>query len=102
MMDARAYRKHLHDRLAACNVPEYLHEGLIEYLAVRRPVGHFLTAILSNDLTEACSRADSFCRGHIADVVMFLVNYAPANAWGSESHVAAWLESTESVTPLYE
>ena len=102
-MDAARYRRHLRDRLADCAVPPHLHEGLVEYLAHRRPVGHFLTAVLSNDLTDACVRADPWTRAHIADVVQFLVNYAPANSWGSDKNVATWLASvSEPVPELYE
>jgi hypothetical protein len=103
MMDGRTYRKHLFDRMVQCQVPDHLHEGLIEYLASRRPVGHFLTAVLSNDLMETCVRADPFVRSHIADVVMFLVNYASAAAWGSPAKVNAWLEAyPEPVPEVFE
>jgi hypothetical protein len=102
-MDAPTYRRHLFHRLVDCNVPEHLHEGLIEYLAARRPVGHFLTAVLSNDLTEAALRADLFVRPYIADVVRFLVNYAPASCWGSKQAVAAWLNApSEPVPEIFE
>lgn len=101
-MDAQRYRKHLVDRLVSSGVPFHLHEGLIEYLVARRPVGHLLTAILSNDLTEACVRADPQVRPHLVDVVLFLVNYAPANAWGSDKAVTSWLEAPEMPPELYE
>jgi hypothetical protein len=100
MMDGRTYRRHLLMRMVECNVPDHLHEGLIEYLAARRPVGHFLTAVLSNDLTETAIRADPYVRPYIADVVTFLLNYAPADAWGDEKRVAAWLAAYP--TPVQE
>lgn len=103
MMAGAEYRRHLFNRLVETNVPEHLHEGLIEYLATRRPMGHFLTAIVSNDLMEACMRAaDADTRWHIADIVMFLVNYAPANSWGSPNRVAEWLASTSPAPELFE
>jgi hypothetical protein len=96
-MTPAEYRLHLRDRLTEANIPYRLWEGLVEYLVERRPMGHFLTAIVSNDLMEACTRADPVCRTHIPDVVMFLLTYAPANAWGSKEVVAAWLASTTPV-----
>jgi hypothetical protein len=96
------YREHLVGRLVASNVPEHLYEGLVEYLAARRPVGGFLTAVLSNDLTTACVRADQLVAPHIRDVVLFLVNYAPANAWGNETHVSNWLNEQNPAPELYE
>jgi hypothetical protein len=99
-MNAVEYRAHLRDRLLASKVPFHLWEGLVEYLVARQPTGHFLTAILSNGLAEACARADPECRAHIADVVFFLVNYAPIAAWGSPSHVGDWLRSTRPVVEV--
>lgn len=98
-MDPQRYRQHLRDRLVESNVPSHLYEGLIEYIAGRRPVGSFLTAVLSNDLLEACIKADYVSRYHIVDVVMFLVNYAPAECWGSEKNVVDWLVARETPTP---
>ncbi|HXO84676.1 MAG TPA: hypothetical protein VN803_04040 [Gemmatimonadales bacterium] len=85
--------------MVQCHVPDYLHEGLIEYLASRRPVGHFLTAVLSNDLMEASVRADPLTRYFLVDVVLFLVNYAPATAWGSADKVSAWLAAVDEPVP---
>jgi hypothetical protein len=102
-MDGRVYRKHLFDRLVQCQVPEHLHEGLIEYLASRRPVGHFLTAVLSNDLMEAAVRADPLTAPSLVNVVLFLVNYASADCWGSEQKVADWLAAySEPVPEVFE
>lgn len=95
------YRTHLRNRLLTSRVPFHLWEGLIEYLADRRPMGHFLTAIVANDLMDACVRAGSVeVRERIADIVLFLVNYAPANAWGSGQRVSAWLASPEPVVTI--
>jgi hypothetical protein len=102
MMDPALYRKHLRDRLVQCHVPDHLHEGLVEYLADRRPTGRFLMAVLSNDLIEAATRADPFNRAHLADIVLFLLNYAPANSFGSEQRVSDWLASTSPVVGVME
>lgn len=99
-IDAEEYRRRLRTHLVLEQVPYTLWDGLVEYLVERRPTGSFLTAVLSNDLTSACLRADLFNRPRLATVVLFLVNYAPANAWGSEKNVAAWLASTEPVVDV--
>jgi hypothetical protein len=96
------YRDHLRRRLVECDVPEQLHAGLVEYLAARRPVGGFLTAVLSNDLCGACVRADDVCAPLIPRVVFFLINYATAECWGSKARVDAWLASAEAVRPVFE
>jgi len=85
------FRVHLRRRLIECDVPVTLHDGLIEYLAARRPVGEFLTAVLKNDLRNAVVRADARSSLALRQIVLFLHNYAGADAWGSPAVVAAWL-----------
>lgn len=96
------YRAHLYRRLVESDVPEQLHEGLVEYVAARRPVGHFLTAVLSNDLREACARADEICAPKIHRVVFFLYNYATAECWGSADKVQRWLTMGAAPRPVFE
>lgn len=96
------YRTHLRMRLVESQIPEHLHEGLVEYFAARRPVGSFLTAVLENDLRGAASRADEVNRYCLAEIVMFLYNYCPSPAWGSPTAVAAWLSDPEPVPEVFE
>ena len=74
------------------NVPEALREGLIAYILTGRPTGDFLRAILENNLSEACGRADEENRTRLYDVVFFLYNYAPFDCWQTPEHVDAWME----------
>ena len=96
------YRAHLRRRLTESRVPEQLHEGLTEYIAARLPMGHFLTSVVSNDLREACARADGTVRNHLADIVFFLYNYAPGNCWGTPELVVAWLSNESIPREIYE
>jgi hypothetical protein len=96
------YRAHLRQRLLESNVPESLHSGLVEYFAARRPTGSFLRAVLENDLSQACLRADDVNRWHVADLALFLNNYAPSPAWGSPAAVDAWLADPALVPEIYE
>ncbi len=89
------YRAHLKQRLIESHVSEHVHGGLIEYIATRRPTGGFLEAVLSNDLREACARADEQMRPHLYDLVLFLYNYSPGICWSSPELVEAWLAKTE-------
>lgn len=72
-------------------VPERMRESIRAYVEERRPIGGFLTALLSNNLMNATLRADDENRAALADWVGFLYEYAPANCWGSPEIVAAWL-----------
>ena len=77
--------------LIECRVPEPLREGLIMYLVDHVPTGSFLQAVLSNDLHDACRRADEHNRYRLFDIVYFLHNHAPGMAWGSVENVTRWL-----------
>jgi len=77
-------------------VPEHLQDGLNLYLHDHLHVGHFLTAVLSNDLTEAVARGDDRSLAGLQAVVRYLYNYAPREAWGSKERVNAWLDNTKS------
>lgn len=73
-------------------IPAHCREGLLDYLRYGQPPGHFLLAVLSNDLFAACSRADEENRHALFHYVYLLTNYAPSGAWGSRAHVQAWIE----------
>ena len=73
-------------------IPDYMQDGLSFYLSEGRPVGNFLTAVLTNNLKEACNRADDTNIRLLPNYVSFLYNQAPMNSWGSEERVTAWIE----------
>ena len=60
----------------------YIEEGIMS--------GHFLTALFSNDLVGAYSRADKANEEAMKEWVTFLFNYAPASCWGSKERVEDW------------
>ena len=66
-------------------VKRYIEHGI--------PPGSFLEAIITNDLKEACARADSINRTLIWDWVNWFYNCAPAVCWGSDEAYEYWLET---------
>jgi hypothetical protein len=72
-------------------VPSHMHGGLIRYLECGIEPGHFLYAVLSNDLRRAVERADLTNLHRLADYVKFLYNYAPSSSWGSPERVSDWI-----------
>jgi len=86
---------HYLERMAKHGVPEALREGLVRYLVHRVPPGHFLNAVLTNDLTGAVNRGDAESLGGLVNVVHFLVNEVTYMAWGSPITVRVWLERNE-------
>jgi hypothetical protein len=76
-------------------LPLATREGLAGYIEERRPVGHFLTAVLSNDLREAVNRADADNLVALGSIVQWLFWHAPAVCWGSPGKVRDWLAREE-------
>jgi len=82
----------LHVNATLAEIPENLHDGLVEYIMTGRPTGHFLEAVISNDLLQACHRADIRSRVALYAIVYFLFNYGPGACYGSPTHYRTWLE----------
>lgn len=97
-----AFQAHLRQRLTQCDVPTNLHEGLVNYISSRRPVGSFLMAVLENNLKEAVLRADPLTARGLRQLVLFLHNYAPAPCWGSPEAVEAWRSDPSPVPEIFE
>lgn len=64
---------------------------LSRYRNQKLKTGGFLNACLENDLYEAVCRADGDCLDHIRELMQYIANELPTNAWGSKETVEAWL-----------
>ncbi len=62
------------------------------YVIQHEPAGHFITALLKNDLKEAFGRANENNSAHMFHVVSYCYNEIPSSCWGSPMEVAKWLE----------
>jgi hypothetical protein len=72
-------------------IPDSMIGGLRRWIENGIPPGHFLTAVLTNDLREAVKRADDTNINRLPDYVKFLHNYAPSGCWGSVENFMRWL-----------
>lgn len=72
-------------------LPLDMRDGFTNYVRYGVPPGHFLLAILSNDLAEACGRADLDNRYRLFDYVFVLHNHVPAECWGDAEAVREWI-----------
>jgi hypothetical protein len=81
-------------RLAAFeqSVAEHLIDDLVLYITDGLPQGHFMTAVLSNDLKETFRRGDEVSLRRLRNLMSFLYNDAPSNCWGSPDLYKAWVE----------
>jgi hypothetical protein len=73
------------------SIPEHIYESLVAYARERRPTGHFLEAVLSNDLYEAVNRADHNCMRELRLIVICVTNSLPKDSYGSEEKYEAWI-----------
>lgn len=72
-------------------LPERLQGGAQRYIEHGVKPGSFLTAVICNDLREACGCADDDMRLVLFDIVSWFHNEAPALCWGSREKMAEWL-----------
>jgi len=82
--------------LDRAGIPAHLHGGLVRYVVDRIPPGHFMMALLSNDLVGVINRADTENAALIKGWVSVLYNCEaiPCISWGSKERVDAWLSGT--------
>lgn len=73
-------------------LPEHMQEGARLYVEHGVEQGSFLTAVLSNDLVRACSRADETNLNCLVDWARWLYNEAPLESWGSPKAVKDWIK----------
>ncbi len=74
-------------------IPEYMGEGLDLWIQFGILPGGFLTAVLCNDLMDACGRADNSNIHNLPAYCAFLYNEAPPACFGSPAKVEAWIEA---------
>ena len=85
MMDPRKFVFHCQ------TIDEATGEELTRYLRHHCPTGSFLEAVISNNLKEACARADDVNLWRLPLLVAYLYNEAPMLAWGSRDQYKDWL-----------
>ena len=73
-------------------IPERMRGGITRYLEHGIPPGHFLTAVICNDLREACERADDENKHLLFEYVKFFYCHTPVGCWGSPENFEAWVK----------
>ena len=85
----------LYNALSVTLIPQRMHDGIVRYITHRIAPGHFLSAVIQNDLKQACSRADDENRHLLWEYVVFFYNHAPMGCWGSVQKFDDWLKGSE-------
>lgn len=73
-------------------VPEHMRSGFVRYIAYGSSAnnGHFLQALINNDLMATFTRADEVNQRSMKDWVTFLYNYAPSGCYGRPGAYDEW------------
>lgn len=87
--DVESFRREMAEHITL--VPWHLREGVMAYCMQGRPIGHFLSAVMCNDLRDAVARGDDNSLAGLKGLVQFLHNYAPGGCWGSPARHMAWM-----------
>jgi hypothetical protein len=77
---------------AQYEITEQCKDALDLYVSHGVPPGHFLTAVICNDLLSACNHADHMNITRIPEYVKYLFNEVPGNCWGSTEAMQTWME----------
>jgi hypothetical protein len=67
-------------------------ESIDRFVQYGIPPGHFLQAVLSNDLMEAMGRADSENRRDLFEICQYVYNELPIGCWGTKDKMGEWQE----------
>ncbi|VVB80756.1 Uncharacterised protein [uncultured archaeon] len=73
--------------------PEFIKRGIEDYVSRGCPMGHFLTALFSNDLFETFKKADDENVKLIKDYISFIHWHCPSNCHGSYELVENWIKT---------
>lgn len=74
-------------------INDYIYGALERYLNNGISPGSFMTAVLENNLMEAFGRADTFNAANMKNIIGYVYNHVPSNAWGSAEKVRDYLAS---------
>lgn len=73
-------------------IPERIKSAILNHVRRGQECGHFVTAVLENNLKEAVGGADEECIVKLREIVGFCYNKIPSTCWGSPEIVKEWRE----------
>ena len=72
-------------------IRENMMAAILRYIERGEQPGHFLTAVIDNNLFEAINRADDENAANLPAFVGYFYNEAPSGCWGSPEKRRAWI-----------
>lgn len=74
-------------------LPHRFFDSMMRWIEHGVKPGSFLSAVLSNDLSESFACADAMSVHELPGIVSWLYNDAPRVCWGSPERMATWQQS---------
>lgn len=71
-------------------LPPHCREGVLNWVLHGTTPGHFLTAVIDNDLAKAVQQADNENSQALREYVVYFYNYTPAGCTGSREGRIQW------------
>lgn len=72
-------------------IPDRMMPGIKRYVDEGTQPGRFLTAIIQNNLSEACGQADDENLRNLPAYAAYFYNKVPTCCWGSKEKMKLWL-----------
>ena len=86
----------LREFLVDCSIPDYMHEGILDYVENHIEPGDFLRAVFENrGFVDVVMRADDFNKNLIYQYAQLCYSYIPSGCWGSKEAVDNWIKNKE-------
>ena len=82
----------MNSKINYSKLPPHIQGGAQRYIEQGIRPGHFLTAVICNDLKESFARADDTNIARMFDIVSFFYNEAPVGCWESEKRMKDWIK----------
>ncbi len=84
-------------QLEQCGIPDYMWDGVINYILYGIEPGSFLSSVIVNNLREAVANADDNNIKLLPNYINFFYNYAPSGCWGDRESMKHWTELQRKV-----
>jgi hypothetical protein len=93
VIDVEATMKDAPYEFFGMTLDEEIIESIRFYVKSGLEPGSFLTAVICNDLKEACARADRENIRRLPAIVAYFYNETPSPCWGSRARMDAWMSA---------
>ena len=78
-------------------IPNRMMPGIKRYIEDGIQPSRFLTAVIQNNLSEACGQADDENIQNLPTYAAYFYNEAPSDCWGSKEKMKTWIDQKKGI-----